>query len=113
MAQLKISEELITRFVNLKKAEERTLIIQKALDGTEYLTRFGRPYVYYDLTVYVDEAGVNKLNLAADILSLLEVCVNKGVFYGRIIEISDFEYLAGGFYKGEIRLSNESEVSNR
>jgi len=30
---------------------------QTAVDGTEYLTRFGIPTVHYELTLYVDEKG--------------------------------------------------------
>ena len=43
MSYLKNTEtnEIITRFVSLRKTQEVIRTVQIALDGTEYLTRFG------------------------------------------------------------------------
>ena len=89
----------------------RISTVQTALDGTEYLVRFGAPTVHYELTLYVDEAGKALLMSAEDRVSLLECTVKQGVFTGRIVELGDFEYLAAGWYKVEATLAAVSEVS--
>lgn len=115
MAYLKVSGEdsLITRFVSFKNTQELILTVQTALDGTEYLTRFGSPTVRYELEVYVDETGKAALMSAADRLSLLEVSVRQGLFTGRITELGKFDYLAAGWYKTTVTLSAVSEVTDR
>jgi len=115
MAYLKIygADSLITRFVSFKNTQELILTVQTALDGTEYLTRFGSPTVRYALELYADESGKSALMTAADELPLLEVSVKQGVFTGRISELGEFEYLAAGWYKTTATLSAVSEVSDR
>ena len=51
------SDTLITKYVSFNKIQEITLSKQVALDGTEYLTRFGAPVYSYTLEVYVNDAG--------------------------------------------------------
>lgn len=115
MAYLKVSGEhgQITRFVSFKNTQDLILTTQTALDGTEYLTRFGSPTVRYELELYVDESGKAELMRVADVLSLLEVSVKQGVFTGRITTLAKFEYLAAGWYKTTATLSAVSEVTDR
>lgn len=114
MTYLKIcgSDSIITRFVNFKCTQELILTVQNALDGTEYLTRFGSPTVSYELELYTDESGKTGLMRAADTLPLLEVSVKQGVFTGRITELGRFEYLAAGWYKTTAILTSASEVTD-
>lgn len=113
MAYLKNTEtaEVLTHFVSLRKTQDMTLIVQTALDGTEYLTRFGNPVYHYELTLYVNENRKNALMTAADTLSLLECSVRQGVFTGRIMKLGDFEYLAAGWYRVTATLAAVSEVA--
>ena len=108
----KETNTLITRFVSFRKTQEVIRTVQTALDGTEYLTRFGMPTVHYELTLYVDEKDKAALMAAEDSVPLLECSVKQGVFIGRIIELSAFEYLAAGWYKVTAILAAVSEVSN-
>lgn len=100
----------ITRFVSFRKTQDVIRTVQVALDGTEYLTRFGSPTVHYELTLYVDEKGKTLLMEAENIVSLLECSVKQGIFTGRIIELGSFEYLAAGWYKVKATLAATSEV---
>ena len=102
---------LITRFVSFRKTQEVIRTVQTALNGTEYLTRFGSPTVHYELTLYVDEAGKASLMSAEDSVPLLECSVRQGVFTGRIVELGDFDYQAAGWYKVTATLAAVSEVS--
>lgn len=115
MAYLKIygKSGIITRYVSFKNTQELILTVQTALDGTEYLTRFGSPTIRYELELYADEPGKAALMSAADALSLLEVSVKQGLFTGRITELGKFEYLAAGWYKTTAVLSAVSEVADR
>ena len=115
MAYLKLSGASghITRFVSFKNTQELILTVQTALDGTEYLTRFGSPTVRYELEVYVDETGKAALMSSADLLPLLEVSAKQGLFTGRITELGKFDYLAAGWYKSTVILSAVSEVTDR
>jgi hypothetical protein len=114
MSYLKNTEtdETITRFVSFRKTQEVIRTVQTALDGTEYLTRFGSPTVHYDLTLYVNEEGKAMLMDAEDSVPLLECSVNQGVFIGRITELGDFDYQAAGWYKVTATLAAVSEVSD-
>ena len=114
MSYLKNTEtsEIITRFVSFRKTQEVIRTVQTALDGTEYLTRFGSPTVHYELTLHVNEAGKAALMTAEDSVPLLECGVRQGVFTGRIIELGSFEYLAAGWYKVTATLAAVSEVSS-
>src|SRR5574344_405581 len=89
----------ITRFVSFRKTQDVIRTVQVALDGTEYLTRFGSPTVHYELTLYVNEAGKSTLMAAEDSVPLVECAVKQGVFTGRIVELGDFDYQAAGWYK--------------
>lgn len=115
MAYLKNAEtgEHITRYVNFNKKQSVTLTVQTALDGTEYLTRFGSPVYSYLLEAHVNAAGRELLFQAADNLSLLEVKVKLGTFTGRIKELGEFAEEYYGWYKTTILLSAVSEVSGR
>ena len=115
MSYLKNAEtgELITRFVSCKHKQSRTLIVQTALDGTEYLTRFGSPVDSYELTLFLTKEGQSCILQAADNLSLLEFSVRAGTFSGRIIKLSDFERLTTEWSKVTLTLSAESEAVER
>ena len=106
------TDEIITRFVSFRKTQEIIRTVQTALDGTEYLTRFGLPTVHYELTLYVNEAGKAALMAAEDSVPLLECSVKQGVFTGRIIKFGDFDYQAAGWYKVTATLASVSEVSD-
>ena len=108
----KDTNTIITQFVNFRKTQEVIRTLQTALDGTEYLTRFGAPILHYELTLYVDEKGKAALMKAEDQASLLEFFVKQGVFTGRIIKLGAFEYLAAGWYKLTVILAAQSEVSS-
>ena len=115
MAMLKNNEtgQDITRFVSFKKAQEVNLTVQTALDGTEYLTRFGRPVYSYELEVHVNRQGKALLEEAADTLAELEVTVRSGVYTGRIKSMEQFEEEYYGWYKTTVVLSAVSEVTER
>ena len=115
MACLKNADtgETITRYVNFNKTQELTLTVQKTLDGTEYLTRFGSPIYSYRLELHVNDAGRELLFRAADDLSLMEVRVKLGTFTGRIKELGAFEEEYHGWYKTTVLLSAVSEVTDR
>ena len=51
MAYLKdlATGRMVSRYVNFNKTQEATLTVQTALDGTEYLTRFGAPVYNYEV----------------------------------------------------------------
>jgi hypothetical protein len=114
MSYLKNTEtnETITRFVSFRKTQEVIRTVQTALDGTEYLTRFGSPTVHYELTLYVNEKGRTALMAAEDSVPLLECSVKQGVFTGRIIDLGSFDYQAAGWYKVTATLAAVSEVSD-
>ena len=102
----------ITRFVSFRKTQKVIRTVQTALDGTEYLARFGIPTVHYALTLYVNEVGKKALMDAEDSVPLLECSVKQGVFTGRIIELGGFDYQAAGWYKVTATLAAVSEVSD-
>ena len=105
------SDTLITKYVSFNKTQEITLSKQVALDGTEYLTRFGAPVYSYTLEVYVNDAGKELLMTAADLLNELEVKVRIGSFRGRIKSMDDFERVYYGWYKTNVILSAANEVN--
>lgn len=113
MTYLKIKETnmMITRFVNFRKTQEVIKTVQTSLDGTEYLTRFGSPTSHYELVLYVNEEGKAALMAAEDSVPLLECSVRQGIFTGRMIELSDFEYQAADWYKVSVILATVSEVN--
>ena len=104
---------IISKYVNFNKAQEVNLTVQTALDGTEYLTRFGVPVYSYEVEAFVNEAGKQELMDAFDRLDLLEVNVRIGTFSGRIKSLGKFDLQYYGWYKTEVILSAESEVSDR
>ncbi|MFS2315877.1 hypothetical protein QUC22_06005 [Dehalococcoides mccartyi] len=114
MSYLKNTEtsEIITRYVSFRKKQQVIRTVQTALDGTEYLTRFGSPTVHYELTLYVNETGKAMLMAAEDSVPLLECSVRQGVFNGRIVELGSFDYQAAGWYKVTATLAAVSEVSD-
>jgi len=112
MAQLKNldTNTVITKYVSFNKTQELTLATHTALDGTEYLTRFGAPVYSYELEVYVDNAGKDLLMSAADLLNELEVKVRIGIFKGRIKSMDNFDLQVYGWYKTKVILSAVNEV---
>lgn len=104
---------LITRYADLNFQYTANTTVQTALDGTEYLTRFGSPTQSYLVTVWVQDAGRDAVMQAADQLSMLEVSVRQGVFHGRIKSLGNFEKIANRWYKAELALSSASEVTDR
>lgn len=115
MAYLKNTDtnEVITRYVTFNKTQEVNLTVQTALDGTEYLTRFGSPVYSYEVEAYVDETGKQKLMDAFANLNLMQILVRMGTFSGRIKSLSEFTSEYYGWYKVDIVLSSVSEVSSR
>ena len=115
MAYLKDKDTnaFITKYVNFNKTQELNLTVQTALDGTEYLTRFGSPVYSYELELYVNEAGKQLLMRSFDTLDLMEVKVRIGTFQGRIKSLDKFDEIYFGWYKVNCILSSESEVSER
>lgn len=106
------TQKLITRFVNFKESQVVNLKIQVSLDGTEYLSRFGKPITHYELILYVDEQGKKALLKAQDTLELLDFSVKQGDFSGRILECGVFEHLVSGWTKVSVILSADSEVTS-
>lgn len=115
MAYLKNTESgaLITRYVNFNKTQNVNLTVKTALDGTEYLTRFGDPVYSYELELFVNDTGKEQLMQAADTLAKLEVSVRIGNFTGRIKELGTFDLQYYGWYKTTAILSAENEVNER
>ncbi len=115
MAYLKNADtdELITRYINFNKSQDLTLTVQTALDGTEYLTRFGRPVSTYAVEAWVNEAGKELLMAAVASLALMEAKVRIGTFTGRIKELGEFEVVYYGWYHTTLLLSAVSEVTDR
>ncbi len=104
------TSEEITRYVTFDTSQEVNRVIQTALDGSEYISLFGNPAVHYDLTLYVDDIGKERLMAAECTTALLKITVKKGEFSGRIIELSKFDRLMPGWYKVTATLSPNSEV---
>ena len=104
---------LITRYVNFKKNQDVNLTVKTALDGTEYMTRFGQPVCTYELELFVNETGKELLMQAADTLAQIEVSVRIGTFAGRIKDLSNFEQQYYGWYKTTALLSADNEVNER
>lgn len=104
---------IISKYVNFNKSQEINLTVQTALDGTEYLTRFGVPVYSYEVEVYVDEAGKQELMDAFDRLDLMEISVRIGTFSVRIKSMEKFDVQYYGWYKTKAVLSAESEVTDR
>jgi len=115
VAYLKVASTgaLITPYVSLSKRQAVSLAVNTALDGTEYLVRFGSPTASYELTVNCDLAGRNTLFNAQDSLAELEVKVKEGTFRGRIKEMDNFESEWYGWFSTKIVLSAVSEVTER
>lgn len=115
MAYLKCVETQahITKYVTFKKNQTVTLTTQVALDGTEYLTRYGKPMCLYELEVHVNDTGRDLLMAAQDTMEELEVSVRAGTYRGRIKALGDFETEYYGWYKTTVTLSASSEVSDR
>ena len=115
MAYLKNKDtgKLITKFVSFQKTQDLTLTVQTALDGTEYLTRFGSPVYSYELEAYVNDAGKQLLMDAFDRLDLMEVSVRLGTYTGRIKSLGTFDLQYYGWYKVELTLSSVGEVADR
>ena len=115
MSRLKNKEsgEIISRYVDLNFQYRQNTTVQTSLDGTEYLTRFGAVTINYTVTVWVRNEGREAIREAADRLTLLEVSVRQGVFTGRIKAMSDMEKIANSWYKIELTISPDAEVTDR
>lgn len=113
MAYIKVANTVITRYVTAQEQQERTLVVNTAIDGTKYMTRFGSPVKTFLLSVMVDRAGRDALFSAADALDLLEVSVKAGVIHGRIEKLENFSqpYDDKRWFTASITLAVDSEVS--
>ncbi len=104
------TNEVITRFVSLLEKQDVIRTIHNTLDGQQYIQRIGAPTISYELKLYVTEDSKRLLSQAEDAASLLEVRVNTGIYYGRIIELTDFKRLTLGYYEVTATLSKVVEV---
>ena len=115
MAYLKFTSDgtVITRYLSFNKTQEVNVTVKTALDGTEYLTRFGTPVYSYEIEMHVNHAGKGLLMSAFDTLAELEVGVRIGTFRGRIKDLSDFKEEYHGWYSVTATLASVSEVNER
>jgi hypothetical protein len=97
----------ITRFVSLKEKQEVIRIVHKTLDGAQYIQRIGEPAKSYELTLFVNDQGKEKLMQAEDSGALLEVTVGSGIYSGRIVELKEFERISSNFYKTTAVIAKE------
>lgn len=104
------TKHLITIYVNLKQRQELTRTVQSTLDGTDYVEMYGKPRVYYDVTLYLNEEGKTRLEEAESKVSLCKIAVKKGEFTGRIVQVSKYDTLVTGWYKVNVTLAAVSEV---
>ncbi len=102
--------EEITSFVSLLEKQEVIRTIHNTLDGQQYIQRIGEPTISYELTLYVNEQGKQLLMQAENAASLLEARVKLGIFFGRIIKLSDFKKLTAQYYEVTATLSKVTEV---
>lgn len=100
----------ITRFVSLLEKQEVIRTIHNTLDGQQYIQRIGAPTISYELKLYITEVGKQLLSQAEDAGSLLEARVQAGIFFGRIIKLSDFKKLTAQYYEVTATLSKVTEV---
>ena len=103
------TNEEITPFISILPKQEVTRTIQKTLDGATHIQRIGQPNISYEITTYVDEVGKEKLMYAEDKSSLLKADLEKGVFFGRITALKDFDSVTRNYYKTAITLAKEQE----
>lgn len=104
------TNDIITAFISLNTGQEVIRIIHKTLVGKQYIQRIGSPAITYLATVYVNESGKEILMQAEDTGALLKITVKNGVYYGRIIELKEFEKLPAGYYKTTITLAKEVDI---
>ena len=102
--------EVITTYVNLTDERELTVTVHRAVDGSEYISRYGEPTIHYVLTLYLNEDGKTRLESAQESVDLLQITVKRGVFSGRIIEVDEYEKLIDGWYEVKVTLSSNCEV---
>lgn len=98
---------VITRFISLEEKQSALRIEWQTLDGRTYLQRYGVPNVTYEIVAYVDYAGKQLLLDAEDTAALLMAECKHGIFYGHIVELKDFNRLAGDWYKTTLTLAPE------
>lgn len=103
------TNEEITPYISILPKQEVIKTIQKTLDGATHIQRFGKPSITFSITAYVDEQGMQKLMYAEDKTSLLKAELEKGVFYGRITDLKDFDSVTRKYYKTVITLAQEVE----
>lgn len=101
----------ISRFVNCSIKRKENLTIQTSLDGTEYLTMFGKAVLHYEMEIFIDRVGKKLLLEAADTLSLLQYSGAEGIVTGRIVKLSPFKNVTTTWSSAKIELASESEVS--
>jgi len=104
-----VTNEEITPFISISTKQEVTKTIQKTLDGATHIQRIGQPNISYEITAFVDEVGKEKLMFAEDKGSLLQADLEKGVFFGRITSLKDFDSVTRSYYKTVITLAQEIE----
>jgi hypothetical protein len=103
------TDTVITPFVSLKEKQEVIRILHKTLDGNQRCSRFGQPIISYDLIVFVKYEGKIMLMSCEDELSLLRVTLKSKTYFGRIIELGEFERISDEYFKTEMTLAKESE----
>ncbi len=103
------TNEEITPYISISTKQDVTKTIQKTLDGATHIQRIGQPNISYEITAYVDEQGMQKLMFAEDKASLLKVELEKGVFWGRITTLKDFDNVTRNYYKTVITLAQEKD----
>jgi len=103
------TNEEITSFISISSKQEVIKTVQKTLDGATHIQRIGQANISYEITAYVDDVGKEKLMLAEDKSSLLQADLEKGVFFGRITALKDFDSVTRSYYKTVITLAQEIE----
>ena len=103
------TNEEITPYISISGKQDVIKTIQKTLYGATHIQRIGQPNISYEITAYVDEQGIQKLMYAEDKTSLLKAELSKGVFYGRITELKDFDNVTRNYYKTVITLAQEND----
>lgn len=104
------TSEDITHFVSLQEKQDVIRTIHNTLDGQQYIQRIGAPTISYELKLYVTEDGKRLLSQAEDAASILEARMNTGIYFGRIIKLSDFKKLTTRYYEVTATLSKVTEV---
>jgi len=112
MSCLKNGNTVISSYIDLIEKPQRTVSVNTAIDGTEYLTRFGSPTITYEVQAWVNFNGKVLLEAAADSLALITMQVRRGTYTGRIKELGDPEALSYGWFHYTMQIAANSEVTD-